>query len=412
MSTPAPTPTDLAPEAIAALVEGRDGDPFARLGMHLDAAGQVRVRAFLPNAARVGVVIDAAGAARVLRWLTRIDDAGLFDGVLPGRRRAFRYRLRILPQGGGDAFDQEDPYRFGPLLGELERSLGVFDLIIKRSDLFARLVAPGLSESLKQSVIVENKPGAGGSIGADLVAKSPPDGRTLLVSDSAAWSVSPSLYPNLPYQAKDLLPVADVARFANVLLVSGQSPYRSLADVLEAARREPGKLTIASAGNGSSPHLTAEKFQREAGIRLTHVAYKGSGPAITDTIGGQVDMVFSGLPSVTEYLNSGRLRAIAIASAKRSPFVPDVPTLAESGVPGFESLISQGLFAPAGTPESMVVRLNAAIGQVMTSKEMAPRLQQLRVEAQAQSSAEYQDWLRGQAVTWSRLIKEASIRVE
>ena len=280
------------------------------------------------------------------------------------------------------------------------------------SDLFARLVAPGLSELLKQTVIVENKPGAGGSIGADMVAKSPPDGRTLLVSDSAAYSISPSLYPKLPYAAKDLMPVVDVARFANVLLVPANSPYSTFDELLKAARKNPGKLSIASAGNGSSPHLTAEKFQREAGLSLIHVAYKGSGPAISDTIGGQVDMVFSGLPSVTELLKSGRLRAIAIASAQRSPFAAEVPTMSEAGVPGFESLISQGLFAPAGTPAATVGRLNAAINQVMNSKELATRLQQLRVEPSSLSAAEYENWLVGQSQSWSKLIKEAGVVVD
>jgi len=309
---------------------------------------------------------------------------------------------------------------FGALLisaGALAQSTNPIRLIVPfspggGSDIFARLVAPGLADILKQTVIVENKPGAGGAIGADLVAKSPPDGRTLLVSDSAAYSISPSLYPNLPYAAKDLVPVADVARFANVLLVSGSSPYQTLDDILNAARKQPGKLSIASAGNGTSPHLTAEKFQRDAGIKLIHVPYKGSGPAIADTIGGQVDMVFSGLPSVTEFLKSGRLRAIGIASAQRSPFAPDVPTLAQAGVPGFESLISQGLFAPAGTPEATVVRINAAINQVMNGKELAPRLQQLRVEPQGYSSAEYKAWLEGQAAAWAKLIQDASIKIE
>lgn len=309
---------------------------------------------------------------------------------------------------------------FGALLisaGVMAQSTNPIRLIVPfspggGSDIFARLVAPGLADILKQAVIVENKPGAGGAIGADLVAKSPPDGRTLLVSDSAAYSISPSLYPNLPYAAKDLVPVADVARFGNVLLVSGSSPYQTLEDILNAARRQPGKLSIASAGNGTSPHLTAEKLQRDAGIKLTHVPYKGSGPAIADTVGGQVDMVFSGLPSVTEFLKSGRLRAIGIASAQRSPFAPNVPTLSEAGVPGFESVISQGLFAPAGTPEATLVRINAAINQVMNGKELAPRLQQLSVVPRVYSSAEYKAWLDGQAGAWAKLIKDASIKIE
>lgn len=280
------------------------------------------------------------------------------------------------------------------------------------SDLFARVIAPGLADALKQTVMVENRAGAGGAIGADHVAKSAPDGRTFLVSDSAAYSVSPSLYPSLPYAAKDLIPVVDVARFANVLIVPANSRFNSLDDVLKAARKEPGKLSIASAGNGSSPHLTAEKFQADAKIKLIHVAYKGSGPAIADTISGQVDMVFSGLPSISEYLKGGKVKALAIASPQRSPFAPEVPTMAEAGVPGFESLISQGLFAPAGTPDEVVAKVNAAVNQIMGSQEMAARAQQLRVEPRAYSPAEYKAWLTDQSVAWARLIKEAAIKLD
>jgi tripartite-type tricarboxylate transporter receptor subunit TctC len=278
------------------------------------------------------------------------------------------------------------------------------------SDLFARVIAPGLSEALKQTVIVDNRAGAGGVIGADHVAKSAPDGRTFLVSDSAAYTVSPSLYPALPYAAKDLIPVVDLARFANVLIVPANSRFNSLDDVL--ARKDPGKLTIASAGHGSTPHLTAEKFQAEAKIKLIHVPYKGSGPAIADTIGGQVDMVFSGLPSISEYLKAGTVKALAIASPQRSPFAPEVPTMSEAGVPGFESIISQGLFAPAGTPDEIVVKVNAAVNQIMSGKEMAARAQQLKVEPRAYTSAEYKAWLADQATAWAKLIKDAGIKLQ
>jgi tripartite-type tricarboxylate transporter receptor subunit TctC len=245
------------------------------------------------------------------------------------------------------------------------------------SDLFARIIAPGLSEALKQTVIVENRAGAGGIIGADYVAKSTPDGQTLLVSDSAAYSISPSLYPALPYAAKDLIPITEVARFANVLVVVGDSALNTIGDVIRIARQDPNKLTIASAGNGSSPHLTAEKFQRDANMKLTHVPYKGSGPAIADTLGRQVDMVFTGLPSVIEYLKSGRLKAIGIASLERSPYATDVPTMSEAGVAGFQSFISQGLFAPKGTPAEVILKLNQATNNFMNSKGLAERLQQL-----------------------------------
>ncbi|QHJ00898.1 tripartite tricarboxylate transporter substrate binding protein [Xylophilus rhododendri] len=280
------------------------------------------------------------------------------------------------------------------------------------SDLFARLIQPGLQQNLKRTVIVENRPGAGGIIGADYVAKAPADGNVLLLADSAAYTISPALYPALPYAAKDLAPVVEAGRFANVLLVPAQSPYRTLQDVIAAARKDPGKVTIASSGNGASPHLTAEKLMREARIQLTHVPYKGSGPALSDVLAGHVDMLFSGLPSVSEYLKGGKLRAIAIASAERSSFVPEVPTMAESGLPGFESLISQGLFAPAGTPEALVSQVNAAVNQFLNSAEMAPRLQQLKVEPHHDSAAQYKAWLDKDAQGWARLIKDAAIKVD
>jgi tripartite-type tricarboxylate transporter receptor subunit TctC len=204
----------------------------------------------------------------------------------------------------------------------------------------------------------------------------------------------------------------DLARFANVLIVPANSRFNSLDDVLKAARKDPGKLTIASAGNGSSPHLTAEKFQAEAKIKLIHVPYKGSGPAIADTISGQTDMVFSGLPSISEYLKGGKVKALAIASPQRSPFAPEVPTMSEAGVPGFESMISQGLFAPAGTPDDIVVKVNAAVNQIMVGKEMAARAQQLKVEPRAYTSAEYKAWLADQSVAWAKLIKDAGIKLQ
>ena len=280
------------------------------------------------------------------------------------------------------------------------------------SDLFARVIAPGLAEALNQTVIVDNRAGAGGVIGADHVAKSAPDGRTFLVSDSAAYTVSPSLYPALPYGAKDLIPVVDIARFANVLIVPANSRFNSLDDVLKAARKDPGKLTIASSGHGGTPHLTAEKFQAEAKIKLIHVPYKGSGPAIADIISGQVDLVFSGLPSISEHLKAGTLKALAIASPERSPFAPEVPTMSEAGVPGFESIISQGLFAPAGTPDEIVVKLNTTVNQIMGAKEMAVRAQQLKIEPRAYSSAEYKAWLTDQTVAWAKLIKDVGIKLE
>lgn len=280
------------------------------------------------------------------------------------------------------------------------------------SDLFARLIAPGLSEALKASVIVENRPGAGGVIGTDYVVKAKPDGHTLLLSDASAYAINPHLYPNLPYKSSQLQPVIDVARFANVLVVPAGSPLGSMADIIRAAQQEPGKLTIASSGNGSSTHLTAVMMQRLGRFSLTHVPYKGSGPAFSDLISGHVDMMFSGLPAVSEYIKGHKLKAVAIAAARRSPFAPEVPTMGEAGLAGFESFISQGLFAPAGTPADTVARINAAVGQVLGTPDMARRLAQLKAEFQPGSAADYRQWLDGQSETWARLIRDAGIKID
>lgn len=279
------------------------------------------------------------------------------------------------------------------------------------SDLFARLVAPGISKALNESVIVENRSGAGGIIGADLVAKSRPANNMVLVSDSSIYTIAPSLYKSLPFKRKDLVPVANLGMFGNLLVVAGNSPYKTLGDMLAAARAHPGKLTIASSGNGSITHLTAEKLMEAAHIKLIHVPYKGTGPAITDTMGGHVDMVFTGLPAVAGLLSSGQLRALAIATPERSAFAPDIPTFNEAGVPGFTSLISQGLFAPATTPVDRIKAINAAVVNYLNSPSMKDTLRKQMVEPVSQSPEEYKQWLDKQAQTWGVLIKKENITV-
>lgn len=280
------------------------------------------------------------------------------------------------------------------------------------SDLFARLVSPGLSNALKETVIVENRAGAGGIIGTDAVVKSKPDQRMLLVSDSAAYTIVPSLYPNLPYQRKDLVPVANLAKFGNVLVVPANSRFKSFKDVLAEARSKPGTITIGSAGTGSITHLTAEKLMAAADIKLINVPYKGSGPAIADTAGGHVDMIFTGLPSVLELLRAGKLKALAIATLERSPNLPDTPTISESGLPGFASFISQGLFAPAALPPAEVERLSATVLELMRTPEMKDSMQKMMVDPVYETSAEYKKWLDDESAAWAALIKQANVKVE
>lgn len=279
------------------------------------------------------------------------------------------------------------------------------------SDLFARLVAPGMGKTLNESVIVENRSGAGGVIGADLVVKSKPANNMVLVSDSSIYTIAPSLYKTLPFKRNDLVPVANLGIFGNVLVVAGNSPYKTLGDMLAAARANPGKLTIASSGNGSITHLTAEKLMEAAHIKLIHVPYKGTGPAITDTVGGHVDKVFTGLPAVSALLGSGQLRALAIATPNRSSFSPDIPTFNEAGVSGFTSMISQGLFAPTNTPADKIKAINSAVVGYLNDPGMKDTLKKQRVEPVSQSPQEYRQWLEKEAETWGALIRKENITV-
>lgn len=280
------------------------------------------------------------------------------------------------------------------------------------SDLFGRMVAPSLGQALKQTVIVENRAGAGGIIGTEAVVKSTPPNSMLLVSDSAVYSIIPSLYPTLPYARKDLIPVANLATFGNVLVVPANSRFKTFQDVLETAHKTPSTITIGSSGTGGITHLAAEKLMEQAKIKLVHVPYKGSGPAISDTVGGHIDMVFTGLPSVLELLKAGKLRALAIATPSRSPYAPDIPTVSESGVPGFSALISQGLFAPANTPVETVKTLNQAVQDFMREPATMETLRKMMVEPVYQSADEYKQWLDSESNEWAALIKRANIKVE
>ena len=280
------------------------------------------------------------------------------------------------------------------------------------SDLFGRLFAPGLGKALKETVIVENRSGAGGIIGTETVARSTPDQKMLLVSDSAVYTIVPSLYQSLNYGVKDLTPVANLATFGNVLVVPTNSRFKTFSEVLDAARKSPGSLTIGSSGTGGITHLAAEKLMKEAGIKLMHVPYKGSGPAITDTVGGHLDMVFTGLPSVLELLRSGKLRALAIATPQRSPYAPDIPTISESGVPGFTAMISQGLFAPANATPQTIKQLNQAVQDFMRQPTTQETLRKMMVEPVYQSADEYKQWLDKEAGDWSALIKQSNVKVE
>jgi tripartite-type tricarboxylate transporter receptor subunit TctC len=273
------------------------------------------------------------------------------------------------------------------------------------ADLIARTLAVDLSKELGQPVIVENKPGAGTIIGSDLVAKSAPDGYTLLVS-SIAHSVNPSLMERLPYSTeKDFVPISMVVRSPNVLVVRADSPYKSVKDIVDAAKAKPNHLSYASPGNGTSSHLAGALFADLAKVKIQHVTYKGSAPALTDLLGGQTDILFGTSGSVGPFVDSGKLRALAVTSATRSDAYPKVPTMIEAGVPGYATEGWYGLHAPAATPAAVIQKLNAATRKAAQSEFFKSKLVHEGMVSQTGTPAEYESFVRAEIARWSKLVK-------
>jgi len=279
------------------------------------------------------------------------------------------------------------------------------------NDVVGRLIANQLSEKLGQAVVVDNKGGAGGVIGAEITAKSEPDGYTLLFI-SSAFAANPSLYKLNFDQSKSFVPVAILAAGPNVLAVAPNSPYHSVKDILDAAKAQPGALNYASAGVGSFQHLSSALFTSMAKINITHIPFKGGGPAMLDVMAGNTQLIMGALVQTLPQIKAGKLRALAVGGSKRTPTLPDVPTIAESGVPGYEAVNWWGIVAPAGTPKFALDKLHKELSAIQNSPETVKRFQAEAVDTVQMSQSEFAQYLNQETAKWSRVVKEVGITPE
>lgn len=280
------------------------------------------------------------------------------------------------------------------------------------TDIIARATAQKLSEAWGQQVIVDNRPGAAGNIGSELVANSAPDGYTLLMGTVGTHAINPNLYAKMPYDhVKDFTPVILVAGVANVLEVNPELPVKSVPELIAYAKANPGKLNFASSGNGTSIHLSGELFKAMTGVQMTHVPYKGSAPALADLVGGQVQVMFDNLPSSLAFIKAGKLRALAVTSATRAAALPDVPTVADY-VPGFEASSWFGLLAPAGTPRDIVEKINGEVAKWIASPDAKEKLAAQGANAAGGTPEDFAKHIHAETAKWAKVVKESGAKVD
>jgi len=279
------------------------------------------------------------------------------------------------------------------------------------ADIVARLVASKLSDALGQQVIVINRGGAGGTIAAAQVAKSDPDGYTLLLNTIATHGIGPHIYASLPYDpVKDFAPVILIAKLPLIMAINADLPARSVKDVIALAKAKPGELTFSSAGNGGAPHLAGELFKSLTGTELLHVPYRGSGPAVIDLIGGRITMMFDATPSLLPNITAGKLRPLAAASPQRHRLLPDVPSFAELGYPGMDIALWYGVVAPAGTPPAIVQRLNAELAKIVDMPDVRKNLTEQGADMQGGTPEDFAAFMRNESARWAEVVKQASIQ--
>jgi tripartite-type tricarboxylate transporter receptor subunit TctC len=280
-------------------------------------------------------------------------------------------------------------------------------------DMIARLLSEQLESRLHQSVIIDNRPGAGGTLGGGIAAKSAPDGYTFFIGAISNMAIAPSQYKSMPYKPEtDFIPVTQLASSSNILVAYPKSNYRTVADVIAAGKKGIGVPMYATAGLGTSPHMAGALFNSMAGTKLPNVPYRGDSPALADVIGGRVSLAFPALPSAVTFIQSKMLRAIAVTGKSRSPMFPDVPTIAESGIPGYEMNLWVGLFAPAGTPNEIVDRMNREVVAILTTKAIEQKFAALGMEPIGDSPDEFKRFLKSEVDKWTRVAKSAGIKPE
>ena len=280
------------------------------------------------------------------------------------------------------------------------------------TDIVARVVAQKLQEQLGQSIVIDNKPGAGANLGAEQVARSAPDGYTLVVA-TTAHAINPSLFSKLNYSiTRDFAPISQLTSGPLVIVASPTLAANNVKELIALAKSRPGALNFASSGNGQSTHLSAELFSAMAGVKMNHVPYKGSAPALTDVMSGQADLMFDTMLSSMPFVKSGKLKAIAVTSSERSPSAPDIPTIAESGLPGYEAIAWNGILAPAGTPREIVERLNTELKKVLQSPDVKQRFDAQGFAAQWNSPQDFGRFLNAEVDKWAKVVKASGAKVD
>ena len=281
------------------------------------------------------------------------------------------------------------------------------------TDVLSRAIGQSIGNANKWIFVVDNRPGAGGNLGLDAAAKSPPDGYTIAMGQTANLAVNPALYSSMPFDPlKDFAPIALVSSQPLILVVSENSKFKTLKDLVDAAKANPGKINMASPSNGTMGHIGGELFQRRAGIKMTHIPYKGAGAAVADLMGGSVDCYFGNSQAVGGLIAGGKLRPIAVTSPKRMVLLPNVPTVAESGYAGFEAATWSGLVAPAGTPKPIIDKLNAEVAKALKRPDMLARLKEDGSEALGGTPQQFADYMKAEIAKWGAVVREAGIKLD